>query len=689
MRLPNLRLLTDHDGKSARSHTTCKYKCGNQCFREHDNQSDNEYFGDITRRTVLRGAGVAALGAGAVTVLAACGDNGSTGAGASSSAAAGNGAPSGDVKAPGLNFPAIAPNKADAVTVPEGYEQAVVIRWGDPVLPGAPAFDFDNQTPEAQAQQFGFNNDFTDLIPVDGKPDTFLMVCNQEYTTGTAMFKGYKEGDPTENQVRVEMAAHGITVVEVKGEPGSGKLTPVLGEYNRRITASTEFELRGPAAGTFFTRTAADPTGTRVLGTIANCSGGITPWGTMISGEENYTNYFSGTDKPPLDGLKEGWKRYGVGKDEDAHHWMKYEDRFDLSKEPNEINRFGYLVEVNPHDPKSTPVKHSALGRMKREGGNIYVTPAGDVVTYCGDDSKFEYIYKFVSSRKIQPGKGAAAMEANMRILDEGTLYVAKFEGGKVENGKVPDGGYKGTGTWIPLLTTKADGSAESHVEGMAAENVALWTRVAGDKVGATKMDRPEDIEPNPKTGKIYCALTNNSDRGVKEGQPGIDTPNPRVKNKSGQLLEITDEHTGTTFSWDLLLVCGDPAAADTYYGGFDKTKVSRISCPDNVTFDSHGNLWISTDGTNSTFDSNDGLFGVVLEGKDRGLTKQFLTVPFGAETCGPVVRDNRVLVAVQHPGETDGSSADKPSSHWPDGGSSQPRPSVVAVWKKSGDIGS
>ncbi|MCA0154574.1 PhoX family phosphatase [Tsukamurella sp. M9C] len=688
MRLPNLRLLTDHDGKSARSHTTCKYKCGNQCFREHDNQSDNDYFGDITRRTVLRGAGVAALGAGAVTVLAACGDNGSTGAGASSSAAAGNGAPSENVNAPGLNFNAITPNKADAVTVPEGYEQAVVIRWGDPVIPGAPQFDFDNQTPEAQAQQFGFNNDFTDLIAVDGKPDTFLMVCNQEYTTGTAMFKGYKEGDPTENQVRVEMAAHGITVVEVKGEPGSGKLTPVLGEYNRRITASTEFELRGPAAGTFFTRTAADPTGTRVLGTIANCSGGITPWGTMISGEENYTNYFSGTDKPPLDGLKEGWKRYGVGKDEDAHHWMKYEDRFDLSKEPNEINRFGYLVEVNPHDPKSTPIKHSAVGRMKREGGNIYVTPTGEVVTYCGDDSKFEYIYKFISSRKIQPGKGAAAMESNMRILDEGTLYVAKFEGQQVENGKVPEGGYKGTGKWIPLLTTKADGSAESHVDGMPAENVALWTRVAGDKVGATKMDRPEDIEPNPKTGKIYCALTNNSDRGT-EGKAGIDTPNPRVKNKSGQLLEITDNHTGTEFSWDLLLVCGDPAAADTYYGGFDKTKVSRISCPDNVTFDSHGNLWISTDGTNATFDSNDGLFGVVLEGKDRGLTKQFLTVPFGAETCGPVVRDNRVLVAVQHPGETDDATADKPTSHWPDGGSSQPRPSVVAVWKKSGNIGS
>ncbi|GAA1096617.1 PhoX family phosphatase [Tsukamurella strandjordii] len=685
MRLPNLRLLVDHDGQSTRSHTTCKYKCGEQCFRPHDNTSENEYFGDLTRRTVLKGAGIAAVGVGATTVLAACGDASTGSAGSSSSAGA---APGADIKAPGLNFTSVAANSEDRVVIPQGYEQAVVIAWGDPVLPGAPKFDFDNQTPEAQAQQFGYNNDFTDLIPVDGKPDTFLMVCNQEYTTGKHMFKGYDEKNPTENQVRVEMAAHGLAVVEVKGEPGSGKLTPVLGEYNRRVTASTEFELRGPAAGSWFCKTATDPTGTRVLGTIANCSGGITPWGTMLSGEENYTNYFSGADTPPIDGLKEGWKRYGLGKDSDYHNWGKYEDRFNLAKETNEANRFGYIVELNPHDPRSTPVKHSAMGRFKHEGSNIHVTSNGTVVAYSGDDSKFEYIYKFVSSRKIQDGKGPAAMESNMRILDEGTLYVAKFDGPKVEDGKVPAGGYKGTGKWMPLLTVDAAGKATSHIDGMPAENVAVYTRVAADKAGATKMDRPEDIQPHPKTGKVYCALTNNSDRGA-EGKAGIDAANPRVKNKNGQILEITDDHTGTEFSWDLLLVCGDPAAADTYYGGYDKTKVSRISCPDNVAFDSFGNLWISTDGTQDTFKSNDGLFGVVLEGKDRGLTKQFLTVPYGAETCGPVIRDNRVLVAVQHPGETDDGGAGSPTSHWPDGGTNEPRPAVVAIWKTNGSIGS
>ncbi|MDF0529441.1 PhoX family phosphatase [Tsukamurella sp. 8F] len=692
MALPVLRLLPVYDA-GRRSHTTCKYKCGEQCFRPEDNTSDNEYFGDIvasiSRRTALRGAGVAVLGIGAASALAACDSGAGTDGSVGASSTGASGAPgTGNVpNAPGLVFDAVAPNTKDAVTIPDGYEQAVVIRWGDPVEPGAPKFNAHNQTPEAQAKQFGFNNDFAGLIPVDGRPGSYLLVCNQEYTTGTQMFYGYREGAPTENQVRVEMAAHGLTVVELKGETGSGRLTPVIGDTNRRVTASTPFELRGPAAGTVFTRTKADPAGNRVLGTIANCSGGITPWGTMLSGEENYTNYFSGAQNPPVEGLKEGWKRYGVGKDEDYHKWGLFEDRFDLAKEPNEVNRFGYIVELNPHDPHSIPVKHSALGRLKHEGSNIYVTPAGDVVAYTGDDSKFEYIYKFVSSRRIQRGPGAAAMTSNMRILDEGTLYVAKLSGAAPNEGEVPTGGYRGKGRWIPLLTVREDGSAQSHVDGMPAENVAVFTRVAADKAGATKMDRPEDIEPNPKTGKVYCALTNNSDRGA-DGKAGIDAANPRTKNKSGQIIEITDDHTGTEFSWDLLLVCGDPAAADTYYGGFDKSRVSRISCPDNVAFDSHGNLWISTDGTADVFDTNDGLFGVVLDGAERGLTKQFLTVPFGAETCGPIVTDERIMVCVQHPGETDDATAEKPASHWPDGGDSLPRPAVVAVWRTDGRIG-
>ena len=212
-----------------------------------------------------------------------------------------------------------------------------------------------------------------------------------------------------------------------------------------------------------------------------------------------------------------------------------------------------------------------------------------------------------------------------------------------------------------------------------------MFTRFAADKAGATKMDRPEDFEASPKTGKVYVALTNNDKRGT-DGKAPVDAANPRNDNKSGQILELTDDHAGTDFTWDLLLVCGDPAAADTYFAGFDKSKVSPISCPDNVAFDSHGNLWISTDG--NALKSNDGLFAVALEGPNRGETKQFLTVPNGAETCGPVVTDDLVTVCVQHPGEDDEYSIDKPLSHWPEGGNGTARPSVVAVWKSGGQIG-
>lgn len=676
-------------GSSSRAHVTCQYKCGEACWKEPANTSGNAYFGDVvrsvvSRRSLLKGTATTAVGVGAVSLLAACGDDSATSSTPSTPPVTGTGTGT------GMDFTAVAPNTQDAVVIPQGYEQSVVIRWGDPVIPGAPRFDMAAQTPEAQEKQFGFNNDFAGLIPIDGEADRFYLVCNQEYTTEEFMFTGYQPKNPTENQARVSMAAHGITVVEVKTESGSGKLTPVVGERNRRITASTPFTLTGPAAGSEFVKTSADPAGNRILGTIGNCSGGLTPWGTMLSGEENFPNYFSGASAVTDPTAKERLDRYSFDDESDYHQWGRYEQRFDLSRNPNEGNRFGYIVEVDPHDPSSTPIKHSALGRTKHESATIHVTDDGTVVAYSGDDERFEYIYKFVSSRKVQSGTGAAAMRSNLRILDEGTLYVAVLTGdtpAKVDgSGALPAGQkFAGTGRWVPLLTVEESGKATSRVDGMSPAEVAVFTRVAADKAGATKMDRPEDIEPHPKTGKVYCALTNNSKRGTS-GEPAADTSNPRDENKNGQILELTDDHAGTDFTWELLLVCGDPADADTYYGGFDKTKVSPISCPDNVAFDPHGNLWISTDG--NALDSNDGLFAVALDGPNRGETKQFLTVPKGAETCGPIITSERVLVCVQHPGETDDASADNPSSNWPDGGTSQPRPSVVAVWKKDGSIG-
>lgn len=688
MALAPLNLFVAHQGRSSRQHITCRNRCGDACSKPVPNTSDNEYFGDIvqamSRRNVLRVGGVAVLAVGAGSVLAACGTDEKPAATESSTTpAAAPESPS------GMRFDSVAVNTEDAVVVPEGYQQRVVIGWGDPVLPGAPVFDIAKQTGAAQRQQFGFNNDFAALLPIPGQNGRSLLVVNHEYNSPQFMFPNYDADAPTREQFDVEIAALGLTVVEVERGPQGG-LRPVLGRYNRRITADTPFTLTGPAAGADTVKTAADPPGRAILGTFANCAGGVTPWGTILSGEENFNSYFGaaeGTELPDADQAK----RYGVAAEPSEHKWENFDSRFDLAATPNEVNRFGYVVELNPWDPASVPVKHSALGRLKHEGANVHVTDDGTVVVYTGDDERFDYMYKFVSDKKIQPGTTPEAVAHNMTLLSEGTLYVAKLSSEIPDSeidgsGKLPaEGSFTGGGTWIPLLHSGPDGRSEALVDGFTPQDIAVFTRLAADKAGATKMDRPEDFEANPKTGKVYVALTNNDKRGT-EGKAKADAANPRNENKNGQVLEITDDHAGTTFTWDLLLVCGDPAAADTYYGGFDKTKVSPISCPDNLAFDTHGNLWISTDG--NALEGNDGLFAVALDGPNRGETKQFLTVPVGAETCGPVVTDDLITVSVQHPGEGDDHSLEKPLSHWPDGGNAPARPSVVAVWRDGGNIG-
>ncbi|MFM8599420.1 MAG: PhoX family protein [Mycobacterium sp.] len=690
MVLVPLNIFVSHNGRSSRQRVTCRYRCGDACAHPAPNTSDNEYFGDIvseigralSRRSLLKAAGVTVLAVTAGPALAAC----------SRPTEAARPAPAApDSAPPGMNFTAVAPNSEDAVVIPDGYRQAVVIRWGDPVLPGAPRFDVGNQTAAAQRQQFGFNNDFAGLLPIPGTPNRYLMVVNHEYTTEQFMSPGYDEDNPTREQFEVAVAAHGLSVVEV--ERGPDGLTPVLGRYNRRITADSPFVLTGPAAGSEFVTTAIDPTGRAVSGSVNNCSGGVTPWGTILSGEENFNSYFGAAETSPEPSPETAarWKRYGIKVEPSQRRWETFDNRFDLTATPNEANRFGWVVELNPWDPNSTPVKHTALGRFKHEGATIHVTADGTVVAYTGDDERFDYMYKFVSAKKIQPGREPAAIAANMTILDEGTLYVARLSSdipaAQIDgSGNLPaDGSFRGSGTWIPLLRSGPDGQAESLVDGMSAQEVAVFTRLAGDQVGATKMDRPEDFEANPKTGKVYVALTNNDKRGAPD-KPAADAANPRNDNKNGQILEITDDHAGTSFTWDLLLVCGDPAAADTYYGGFDKSKVSPISCPDNLTFDSFGNLWIATDG--NALGSNDGLFAVALEGPARGETRQFLTVPLGAETCGPTISPDLVTVCVQHPGEHDDNSLDNPLSRWPEGGNGTARPAVVAVWRQGGEIG-
>ena len=672
---------------SSRSSLTCTYKCGNACFGKCENPTDNPYFGDlISRRSALKAGGLTVLTVGGGAALAACSPANETAASGASSTATTDSTGADHQSAKGLQFDVVAPNEDDKVTVPTGYEQSVLIAWGDPVIEGAPEFDINNQTLAAAEQQFGFNNDFAGLFEHPSDPNRMVYVCSHEYTTEPQMFPNYDPENPTEEQARIGIANHGHTILEVSKVGETGELKREFGPLNRRITGTTEFRLVGPGAGSDYVKTSTDSTGTKVLGTFNNCAGGLTPWGTMLSGEENFDIYFANADGVSDERTRTSVDRFGASEGESDRKWERFDPRFDLAKEPNEFNRFGYLVEIDPFDPTSTPVKHMANGRFKHEAGNIHITDDGTIVCYSGDDARFEYLYKFVSAKQMKEGDKAH----NMTILDEGTLYVAIMEGNSPQSeidgsGELPsDGAFDGEGRWAKLMTVDATGQAESHVDGFSGEEVAIFTREAADAVGATKMDRPEDVEISPTTGKVYMALTNNKYRGAAEkSKEDVREYAPIKENKNGLVMEIDDDHAGEKFTWDLVLVCGDPDEAYTYFGGFDKAKVSPISCPDNLAFDEFGNLWISTDG--NALGSNDGLYAMTVEGNNRGEVKCFLTVPFAAETCGPIVEKNRVIVNVQHPGETDDATVEKPASHWPDGGSSAPRPAVAQVWKADG----
>ncbi|MFF0989984.1 PhoX family protein [Kocuria nitroreducens] len=666
----NLLPMLGH-ARGKRSPVTCELKCGNACAGPACNTSGNGYFRDIAGAALSRRSALGLGAAAAVTI-------GVAGATPEAAQAAGRGRS-------GLSFTPIAPvpNTVDDLTVPEGYDWSPIIRWGDPLFEDTPEFDPANLTAEAQAQQFGYNVDYLDILH-DRGGRTGVLVSNHEYTNEDLMFPADRRED-VQLVARVAMAAHGMSVVDIRRTKSGQPWSYVRGgARNRRITVATPFTIVGPAAGSDLLRTKDDPTGTVVLGTLNNCAGGTTPWGTILSGEENFNQYFKGNDSAEQ-------QRYGISTDEPSRRWHEVDPRFDSSLPgyENEPNRFGWIVELDPHDPSSTPVKHTSLGRFKHEGATVRIGEDGTVVAYSGDDERFDYLYKFVSAKKYVEGDRAH----NMTLLAEGNLYVAKFTGDTASeidgSGRVPsDGAFDGSGEWLPLVV---DG--ESVIEGMAVDEVLVYTRLAADKAGATKMDRPEDVEPSPRTGKVYMALTNNTERGT-EGKAGPDEANPRTQNRTGHVIELTERDNraaATEFDWSILIVAGDPAKdSSTYFSGFPADKVSPISCPDNLAFDSQGNLWVSTDGQPGTIGYNDGLFLVGLWGSDRGNVQQFLAVPQDAETCGPVIHDREgmVYVNVQHPGE-DGTF-EEPRSYFPDyvlptrqgdGEWSVPRPSVAQVF--------
>ena len=562
-----------------------------------------------------------------------------------------------------------------------GYDADVLLRWGDPIFTDAPEFDPENQSAEAQARQFGYNNDYVGFIPLDGSTTHGLLVVNHEYTNEHLMFPGVVEsvdGKPTvsradRKRVDIEMAAHGGTIVEIRKENGKWQVVRD-GELNRRILATTEMELTGPAAGSERLKTSGDDTGRKVVGTVNNCAGGVTPWGTYIMAEENFHGYFLG-ELP--EGHKEAanYERYGVP--DGSYEWGKFHDRFDVAKEPNEPNRFGWVVEVDVMDPTSTPKKRTALGRFKHEGAESIVAPSGHVVFYLGDDERFDYVYKFVTAGTFSETDRAA----NMDLLDDGTLYVARFD-------------EDGTMEWLPLVHGEGPLTEENGFTSQA--DVLIETRRAGDLLGATKMDRPEDIQPNATNGHVYVMLTNNTKRKADD----TNAANPRPDNAFGHIIEIIEQDgdfAATTGRWEILLKCGDPSVAEVGASfSTETTKNGWFGMPDNCHVDADGRLWVTTDGNSpKATGRTDGVWAVDTTG-ERPTSKLFFRVPVGAEMCGPLILSDMesMFVAVQHPadGGEDWEGFGRPSyyedlsTRWPDFRDDMPvRPSVVAIGRQGG----
>ena len=627
---------------------------------EDSNRSSNPSIHDLSdpaRRTLLRGG----LGATVTGFLAPL-----SGVAALSACATGSGS------GPLLGFRSVPVGTADTITVPEGYSVQVIAPWGDPVgLSGEnAAFKWDGgNTAAEQETQFGMHHDGIHFFAQNGSASG-LLVMNHEYSDdGLLHADGMKTW--TRDKVRKAQAAHGVAVFEVEQKDGRWSVVKPS-PWARRITANTPMAMSGPAAGHALLKTAADAAGTRVLGTVNNCGSGITPWGTYLTCEENFVGYFNGGDAPTPHEQRWGLRKGGFG-----YRWHEHDDRFDVAKHPNEPNRFGWVVEIDPFNPSSVPVKRSALGRAAHEGATTAVTQDGRAVIYMGEDARFEYIYKFVSRDKIKPGGFAA----NATLLDHGTLYVAKFNA-------------DGKGRWMPLThgqgpLTAANGFADQG-------EVLIKSRQASDLLGATKMDRPEWIEVD-RQGWVYCTLTNNSNRGDGRGA-GVDAANPRANNTMGNIIRWKDGggFDGTAFEWNHFVLAGDPANERAEAKG--NVKGDAFACPDGLWVDGRGVLWIQCDMSTSAMGKGDlaklGNNAMLAADTRSGEIRRFLVGPAGCEITGATgTPDGRTMfINIQHPGESpsERSEPDAPRkiSNWPDfRADGRPRSATVVIRKNDGGL--
>lgn len=532
------------------------------------------------------------------------------------------------------------------IHVPQGYHWQPLVKWGQALFSDAEgAWSPETGVPvEMSDKVFGENTDGMETFEHDGH---VLLAINSEYVNPEINLPAASEGVPqTADEVTLLKNMQGVTVMEI-ADAGNGWQVVLDSPYNRRITHETQMTMDGPAAGSDLVKTNADPEGLSPKGTMNNCGSGKTLWGTYLTCEENFNGYFGATGSfEETDGLV----RYGIG-GEGRYAYEKFDPRYDLSQEPNEPNRHGWVTEIDPADPESTPVKHTALGRFKHENAEMVQAADGRIVVYMGDDERGEFMYRYVSNGTWAEGQPTDG------LLSDGTLYVARFNDDM-------------TGEWLALTP---------ETTGMSIEEVLVFARLAGSAVGATTMDRPEWIAAHPHRVEAYCALTNNSKRGG-DGMP-VNAANPRETNEYGQIIRwrpADEDHGADSFAWDLYVMAGNPEVYDNVYGGSENVTAGNLfNSPDGMAFSSDGMLWIQTDGD----DSNEGDFAgmgnnqMLIGNPDTGEIARFLTAPNGAEVTGLTWSPDRkvAFVGIQHPGGS-----------WPDG-TGKPRSSVIAVWREDG----